>query len=312
MRTRAWTLLGGTIAVVSCAGFVAGCGSDSSTTDDGGADATYDCACIDASPADMGSHVDGSGGDGGGDAATNDSGGGDATTDGGSDGASDAAAEAGDDGGSEGGADAGDSGADAASDGSGGDGASDAGGGDAGDDGGDAGDDGGDGGDAGDDGGDGGDAGDDGGDGGDAGDGGISPVDCPAQPCNMSDSCCAVGTDAGPVLQCLATCPNGEGPIDCTSPVNCGGNTPYCCITATVGAGQIPNCKFLTASSSCTASCITALQATCNATDIARACDQVADCDAQHDNCCALPLGMYSPYVCVDTLTKNFLGLTCK
>jgi hypothetical protein len=292
MRTRAWTLLGGTIAVVSCAGFVAGCGSDSSTTDDGGADATYDCACIDASPADMGSHVDGSGGDGGGDAATNDSGGGDATTDGGSDGASDAAAEAGDDGGSEGGADAGDSGADAASDGSGGDAASDAGGGDAGDDGGDA--------------------GDDSGDAGDAGDGGISPVDCPAQPCNMSDSCCAVGTDAGPVLQCLATCPNGEGPIDCTSPVNCGGNTPYCCITATVGAGQIPNCKFLTASSSCTASCITALQATCNATDIARACDQVADCDAQHDNCCALPLGMYSPYVCVDTLTKNFLGLTCK
>jgi hypothetical protein len=144
-----------------------------------------------------------------------------------------------------------------------------------------------------------------------ASDGGPQPVLCPSQPCSNAQSCCAVGTDAGPVLECLATCPNGEGPIDCTSPLNCGGGTPFCCITATVGAGNLPNCKFESASASCTAQCVTALQPMCNATDIARACDQPSDCDPAHANCCALPLGMYSPYVCVDNLTKQFLGLTC-
>jgi hypothetical protein len=136
-------------------------------------------------------------------------------------------------------------------------------------------------------------------------------IECVQGPCGGGLDCCVVSTDAGPDLQCLNGCPNGEQPITCEKPSDCGAGT-VCCATLALGPGQIPACSLQGAWTSCQASCTTQLQPSCSVDDTARLCGQASDCDPAEPYCCTLPFGKYNPYVCVDGFMKSLLGLTCK
>jgi hypothetical protein len=118
---------------------------------------------------------------------------------------------------------------------------------------------------------------------------------CPAAPCSGADKCCAVPVTDGGVgvnLACQASCPGNGGSVACDKPADCPASAHICCGTIVVNGGTLPNCQIGSASSVCAATCTTALNFTCSATDTVRLCAAAADCagDALNTYCCSFAI----------------------
>jgi hypothetical protein len=125
--------------------------------------------------------------------------------------------------------------------------------------------------------------------------------------------CCATTTGETLAVSCTGTqCAGGQSAFECAGPAACGPGAPYCCGTFTLANGPDGNCSFPSASTSCSATCITSLAATCEGADAPRLCTKPADCDSQHSLCCVYPIdGQPEITVCVDSAQQQLLGTSC-
>jgi hypothetical protein len=82
-----------------------------------------------------------------------------------------------------------------------------------------------------------------------------------------------------------------------------------CCATVVVNGGTLPNCTTQSIATACVASCPTAIQITCQATDTLQVCVTSADCanDPANPDCCTLS----GHQACVNDTLKLVGGLRC-
>jgi hypothetical protein len=145
-----------------------------------------------------------------------------------------------------------------------------------------------------------------------AADAGAVVVDCPSAPCAAGQVCCAEPANGGLLLQCeTAPCANRVGPVACTSPAGCGQGAPYCCGTFVLGPPVGLFCTVASATTSCTAACVTNIAPTCTQTDTPRLCATPADCEPQHPLCCGYGLGQFTENTCLNAMEQNLLAATC-
>lgn len=138
---------------------------------------------------------------------------------------------------------------------------------------------------------------------------------CPVNRCTGGNVCCyVIKSPTSGAYRCLASCPNGDPPVECAGPQHCGGASPYCCASVKLGPGNVPACTVSGIYSSCTGTCNPSLGLSCGITDTFRLCQQNSDCasdPAGNTQCCSYPgLGLTS-LVCVSPLIRSTLSLPC-
>lgn len=102
--------------------------------------------------------------------------------------------------------------------------------------------------------------------------------------------------------------------LTCQSPGDCGdAGTSICCATLVSGAGNPPNCPIKSLTSSCKATCATAITLTCNGTSTVRACTQNADCtEATYGKCCTFDGGNNNTATFCASVGISQFALSCK
>ena len=109
------------------------------------------------------------------------------------------------------------------------------------------------------------------------------------------------GGDGGTVVQ-----------LGCTNPDQCDGGASLCCATIDLNGGTPPNCNVASISSTCTSTCNTVLQFSCNASDTVRLCNKPADCtEAAYDKCCTFQTGNQSETFCANAVIASSADAGC-
>lgn len=133
-------------------------------------------------------------------------------------------------------------------------------------------------------------------------------VVCGNMTCGKGLKCCVEVQGMGAMAKCLAGCPDGNFPVACDGPEDCGGNP--CCVDVK-GA-------MLSAGAVCTAKpseCVPQLQLQTQS-GRSRLCHVNADCTAGVANselplCCRVQQGGQQVQVCLNQLIAGFIGAAC-
>lgn len=102
------------------------------------------------------------------------------------------------------------------------------------------------------------------------------------------------------------------GSFECRDPSTCGPARQHCCANFKLGAGSIPSCPMVEASSKCQAVCVTQIPLSCPSPGQVKVCRSSADCasDAQNPKCCKIFAGGVLGSVCASELISSY-ALSC-